>query len=71
MLNEKEHEWAKIFRRALIIFILKLIKNMDSDKQYLVSSIHKDMKIVMGNFNTYLTEAKPPVRSNKEPKPLS
>jgi len=48
----------------------QLIKSLDPEKQYLISGRYKGESIKMDNLNTYLTQAKLPVRSEKEPKPL-
>ena len=47
------------------------IKDLDLRKQYLISGRYKGKRIKMGNFVTYLTEAKLPIRSEKEPRPLT
>lgn len=44
------------------------IRNLDSNKQYLVSGKAEGVKIKMGNFDAYLKESKLPVRSKKEPR---
>ncbi len=49
----------------------ELIRKLDPEKQYLISGKHEGKKIRMGNFNSYLGEAKLPVRSKKEPRPLT
>jgi len=48
-----------------------LIKNLDLEKQHLLSGKHRGEKMEMGNFSTYLSEAKLPVRSREEPWPLA
>ena len=48
----------------------KLVKNSDSNKQYIIAGSHKGRKIKMGNFDTYLSEAKLPIRHRKQPKLL-
>jgi putative methanogenesis marker protein 8 len=47
-----------------------LIEELDTKKQYLVSSTYKGQGIKMGDFGAYLSEHKLPVRSLKEPRPL-
>ena len=47
-----------------------LIEELDTTKQYLVSSTYKGQGIKMGDFGAYLSEHKLPVRSLKEPRPL-
>ncbi|MCK4788888.1 MAG: DUF2099 family protein [Desulfobacteraceae bacterium] len=47
-----------------------LIEELDTKKQYLVSSTYKGQGIKMGDFAAYLSEHKLPVRSLKEPRPL-
>lgn len=49
----------------------KAFKNLDTEKQYLISGRYKGTKVRMGDFNTYLSEAELPVRSEKEPRPLT
>jgi len=48
----------------------ELIKKLDPGKQYLISGKHEGKKIRIGNFNSYLSEVKLPVRSKREPRPL-
>jgi hypothetical protein len=48
----------------------EIIKNLDLRKRYLLSGRHRGRKVKMGNFSTYLNEAKLPVRSKREPRPL-
>jgi hypothetical protein len=47
-----------------------LIEELDTTKQYLVSSTYKGQGIKMGDFGAHLSEHKLPVRSLKEPRPL-
>lgn len=49
----------------------ELIRKLDPGKQYLISGKHEGKKIRIGNFNSYLSEAKLPVRSKREPRPLT
>ena len=49
----------------------KVLKNLDTEKQYLISGRYKDTKARMDNFNTYLSETELSVRSEKEPRPLT
>lgn len=44
---------------------------LDAEKQYLVSGTHKGKGIRMGNFAAYLSEQQLPIRSSKEPRPLT
>ena len=45
----------------------KVIQNLNSGKQYLLSRSIKGEKIKMGDFETYLSPARLPMRSRKEP----
>jgi len=45
----------------------KLIRDLDTRKQYLICNKYGGKKIKMGNFNSFLTGTNLPVRSNKEP----
>jgi len=47
-----------------------LIEELDTQKQYLISSTYKGQGITIGNFDAQLSEHKLPVRSLKEPRPL-
>jgi len=49
----------------------EVFRDLDIRNQYLISSSHKGKRINIGNLNSYLTEAKLPVRSEKEPRPLT
>lgn len=49
----------------------KVFRDLNIKKQYLLSGNHKGKRINMGKFDSYLTEAKLPVRSEKEPRPLT
>ena len=49
----------------------KVFKNLDAERQYLISGRYKGTKVRMGDFNIYLSEAELPVRSEKEPRPLT
>ena len=48
----------------------KALVKLDVKKQYLISGKHRGKRIKIGDFTTYLSEAKLPVRDGKEPKPL-
>ncbi|GAH40421.1 unnamed protein product, partial [marine sediment metagenome] len=48
----------------------ELIRKLGPGKQYLISGKHEGKKIRIGNFNSYLSEVKLPVRSKREPRPL-
>lgn len=49
----------------------QLIRELSLEKQYLISGKHEGTKLKMGNFYSYLSEAKLPVRSESEPRPLA
>jgi len=49
----------------------EFIRKLDLEKQYLISGKQEGKKIRIGNFNSYLGEAKLPVRSKREPRPLT
>jgi len=49
----------------------ELIRNLNPEKQYLISGRHKGQSIKMGIFDTHLRNAKLPVRSEEEPGPLT
>lgn len=47
---------------------MEIIRNLDSKKQYFIAGDCRGKKITMGKFETYLSEAKLPIRSNDEPR---
>jgi putative methanogenesis marker protein 8 len=47
---------------------MQTIKNLDPGKQYFIAGDRKGKKITMGQFSTYLSEIKLPVRSEDEPR---
>ena len=49
----------------------EVFKDLNIKKQYLISGNHKGKRINMGNFDSYLSEAKLPIRSEREPRPLT
>jgi putative methanogenesis marker protein 8 len=46
---------------------MDLIRNLDPEKQHFIAGDRKGRKITMGRFQTYLSEARLPVRSDDEP----
>ncbi|MBN2324953.1 MAG: DUF2099 family protein [Spirochaetes bacterium] len=47
---------------------MDLIRNLDPEKQHFIAGDRKGRKITMGRFQTYLSEARLPVRSDDEPR---
>lgn len=47
------------------------IEKLDARKQYIVSGTYRGQRIKMGDFAAYISEHKLPVRSLREPRPLS
>ncbi len=47
---------------------MEIIRNLDSKKQHFIAGDCRGKKITMGKFETYLSEAKLPIRSNDEPR---